>query len=207
MAERQSKTEQERLLAYIRQHQLVRARDLEESGVTRTAIQRALAGGLIERIGRGLYQLPDADIGADASLAEIAKQAPNAVLCLVSALAFHGLTDQLPRKVWIAVGKDQWVPKIAYPPVRVVRFREPYFSYGIETHSIGGIDLKVYSVAKTIADAFRNPSLIDRSVAIEALKSALALRKATPAEIMSAAAANRASRKVAPILEALTANG
>ncbi|MBO6690211.1 MAG: AbiEi antitoxin N-terminal domain-containing protein [Henriciella sp.] len=207
MAKRQSKTEQERLLAYIREHKLVRARELEESGVTRTAIQRALAGGLIERIGRGLYQLPDADIGADASLAEIAKQAPNAVLCLVSALAFHGLTDQLPRKVWIAVGKDQWVPKINYPPVRIVRFREPYFSNGIETHSIGGIDLKVYSVAKTIADAFRNSSLIDRSVAIESLKSALELRKATPAEIMSAAAANRASRKVAPILEALTANG
>ena len=207
MAERRSKTEQERLLAYIREHQLVRARELEESGVTRTAIQRALAAGIIERIGRGLYQLPGADMGADASLAEIAKQAPNAVLCLVSALAFHGLTDQLPRKVWVAVGKDQWAPKITYPPVRVTRFREPYFSNGVETHSIGGIDLKVYSVAKTIADAFRNPSLIDRSVAIEALKSALKLRKATPAEIMSAAAANRASRKVAPILESLTANG
>lgn len=207
MAERLTKTEQDRLLTYLAQHQLVRARELADIGVTRVAIQRALAGGHIERIGRGLYQLPDADIGADASLAEVAKQAPNAVLCLVSALAFHGLTDQLPRKVWIAVGKDQWVPKINYPPVRIVRFREPYFSYGVETHSIGGIEIKVYSVAKTIADAFRNSSLIDRSVAIEAMKSALELRKATPAEIMSAAAANRASRKVAPILEALTANG
>jgi len=87
---------------------------------------------------------------------------------LLSALAFHGLTDQLPRKVWFAIGAKDWEPSIAYPPVRVVRFREPSFSDGIETNRIGGTQVRIYSAPKSIADSFRHPKLVDRSVAIEA---------------------------------------
>lgn len=158
-------------------------------------------------LGRGLYQLADAEMDAQATLAEVSKLAPNSIICLVSALAFHNLTDQIPRKIWIAVGARDWAPKISYPPIRTVRFREPYFSAAIETHKICSVDVPIYSPAKSIADAFRNPKLVDRSVAIESLKSALVDRKATPAELFKAAREFGAANKIKPYLEVLTATG
>ena len=200
-------TQQDRLLAYLRDHDIARAFELREIGVSATAISRAVEAGNVVRIGRGLYQAADAEADLNTNLAEVAKRAPRSVICLLSALAFHGLTDQLPRKVWFAIGAKDWEPSIAYPPVRVVRFREPYFSDGIETHRIGGTQVRIYSVPKSIADAFRNPKLVDRSVAIEALKAALDQRKATPAVLMQAAADYGAAKIMRPYLEALTSNG
>lgn len=202
-----SGTQQERLLAFLRDHAIARAFELREIGVRATAISRAVQAGDVVRIGRGLYQAIDAEADLNTNLAEVAKRAPRSVICLLSALAFHGLTDQLPRKVWFAIGAKDWEPSIAYPPVRVVRFREPYCSTGIETHQIGGVDVRIYSAPKSIADAFRNPKLVDRSVAIEALKSALAQRKAAPAVLMQAAADYGAAKIMRPYLEALTSNG
>lgn len=207
MTHERTLTQKERLIAYLAHHTLARARDLAIVGVTRTTIQRALAEGAIERVGRGTYQLVGADMDAQTSLAEVSKQAPTAVICLLSALAFHGLTDQMPRKVWIAIGRGQWAPKLDYPPIRAVRFREPYFSSGIEIHEIGGVKVQVYSVVKSIADAFRNPKLVDRSVAIESLKSALGAHKATPADLSIAAKEYGVAKKIIPYLEALTSNG
>ncbi len=202
-----NQTEHDRLMAYMAGRGLVRARELKKIGVSATAISRAVDDGDILRVGRGLYQHPEADIDADMAMAEVSKRAPNAVICLMSALAYHGLTDQMPRKVWIAIGAKDWEPKIAYPRIRAVRFREPYLTQGIEEHTIGGVDVPIYSAAKSIADAFRNPKLVDRSVAIECLKSALEGRKATPSSLADAARENGAWRRMRPYLEALTSNG
>ncbi|WP_375204224.1 type IV toxin-antitoxin system AbiEi family antitoxin domain-containing protein [Hyphococcus sp.] len=203
----QRATEHDQLMAYMAEHAIARARELKEIGVSATAISRAVADGDILRLGRGLYQLPDAEIDANASLAEIAKRAPNAIICLMSALAYHGLTDQLPRKVWIAIGAKDWEPKISYPKIRTVRFREPYLSEGVETHKVTGATVKIYSAAKSIADAFRNPKLVDRSVAVECLRNALDEKNARPAELADAARAYGAWTQMRPYLEALTSNG
>ncbi|OZA10538.1 MAG: transcriptional regulator [Rhodobacterales bacterium 17-64-5] len=184
-----------------------RSRELAAIGVAPTAISRAVAEGAVVRIGRGLYQLPDSEPDLHSALIEIAKRAPKAVICLTSALSFHQLTDQLPRKIWIAVGAKDWAPKIDYPQIRVVRFREPYLSNELEVHNIHGVDVRVYSITKSIADAFRNPKLVDRSVAIEAMKSALNDRKATPGQLAAAAQQNGAWNQMRPYLEALTSNG
>jgi len=195
------------MLAFLAQHSPARARDLKDIGISATAISRAVADGEVIRIGRGLYQLQDSEPDMHMALAEIAKRAPKAVICLVSALSFHGLTDQIPRKVWIAIGARDWEPKIEYPRIRAVRFTEPYFSQGIETHTISGVDVQVYSVPKSIADAFRNRKLVDRSVAIECMKSALESRKASPGSLAVAAQENGAWKQMKPYLEALTSNG
>ena len=200
-------TQQARLLAYLREHELARAFELRESGVSATAISRAVAAGAVVRIGRGLYQAADVEADLNINLAEVARRVPRAVICLASALAYHGLTDQLPRKVWFAIGAKDWKPSMACPPVRVVRFREPCFSKGVETHRISGAPVRIYSVTKSIADAFRNPKRVERSVAIEALKSALKQRKATPADLMRAAVDYGAAKIIRPYLEALTSNG
>ncbi|HAE26508.1 type IV toxin-antitoxin system AbiEi family antitoxin domain-containing protein [Hyphomonas adhaerens] len=200
-------TQKDRLLAYLTQHELARAFELRKMGISATTISRAVEAGDILRIGHGLYQAADAKTDLHMNLSEVAKRAPKAVICLLSALAFHGLTDQLPRKVWFAIGAKDWTPKIPYPPIRMVRFREPYYSEGIETHVIGGTKVKMYSIPKSIADAFRNPKLVDRSVAIECLRSALEQRKARPGDLMSAANAFGAGNLMRPYLEALTSKG
>src|SRR3546814_14147915 len=98
---------------------------------------------------------------------------------MVSALAYHGLTDQMPRKTWVAIGASDWSPVSDYPPVRIVRFAEKYLHQGVERHAISGVDVPVFSVAKTLADLFRNGRLADRSVAVAGLRAAVDQRKAT----------------------------
>ena len=196
-----------RMIDFMAAHAPARSRDLVAIGVAATAISRAVAEGAVVRIGRGLYQLPDSEPDLHSALIEIAKRAPKAVICLTSALSFHQLTDQLPRKIWVAVGAKDWAPKIDYPQIRVVRFREPYLTNGLEVHNIHGVEVRVYSITKSIADAFRNPKLVDRSVAIEAMKSALNDRKATPGQLAAAAQDNGAWNQMRPYLEALTSNG
>jgi len=200
-------TQKERLLKYVQKQGIVRAFELREMGISATAISRMVESGEILRIGRGLYQAINAEIDLNANFAEVAKRTPRAVVCLVSALAFHGLTDQLPRKVWFAIGAKDWEPTIPYPPVRVVRFREPYYSQGIEKHVVSNVSVRIYSPVKSIADAFRNPRLVNRSLAIECLKSVLDNRYAKPGEIMEAARINGAGNIIQPYLEALTSNG
>lgn len=196
-----------RMIDYMEVHAPARSRDLASIGVSGTAIARAVADGAVVRIGRGLYQLPDSEPDLHAGLIEIAKLAPKAVICLTSALSFHQLTDQLPRRVWIAIGAKDWAPKIEYPRIRIVRFREPYLTNGTEVHRIGEAEVRVYSIAKTIADAFRNPKLVDRSVTIEAMKAALGAKKATAGQLATTARENGAWNQMRPYLEALTSNG
>ena len=200
-------TQRQRLLEYLESHAPARARELADVGVSAATISRAVRSGEILRLGRGLYGLPDSAPDTHETLIEVAKRAPKAIICLTSALAFHGLTDQLPRRVWIAIGAKDWEPKITYPKIRTVRFREPYFSSGVEKHQMGGATIRMYTVPKTLADAFRNQRLVDRSVAIEALKAAVEQRKATPSAIAEAARTYGAWNQMRPYLETVTSNG
>lgn len=186
---------------------ILRAQELRDHGIAGTTIQRALDHGDLVRVGRGLYQDPNAEIDSDVSLAEIAKRIPKGVIAMVSALAWHGLTDQVPRKTWVAIGKSDWSPVPGYPPVRIVRFTDRYLAQGVEHHDISGVAVPIYGVAKTLADLFRNGRLVDRSVAVEGLREALDQRKATASQIAEAARAGGAWRTMRPYLEALTFNG
>lgn len=200
-------TERERIIAYMRAQKLARAKDLRAVGVSATAISRAVKEGLITRIGRGLYESVDADPDANIQLAEISKRYPKLRICLLSALAYYGVTDQIPRKVWGAIEASGWKPKSTYPRIRAVRFREPYYTEGLTHHKIAGVDVPIYTLEKTLADTFRNPKLVDRSVAIESLKATLSERKSTPSEIAEAAKAFGAWNMMSPYLEALVFNG
>ena len=163
--------------------------------------------GEVLRLARGLYQLPDAELDANHSLAETAKRVPKAVVCLVSALAFHGLTDQLPRHVWLAIGHKDWAPKPDGAPVRVVRFTASLLHDDVETHLIEGVPVKIFGITKTIADCFRYRSKIGLSVAIEGLQEVLRQRKDSAGEIANQAERGGVGTVIRPYLEALTANG
>ncbi len=108
-----------------------RLAELREAGVTAATMSRMERDGEVLRLARGLYQLSDAPLDVHHSLAETAKRIPKGVVCLVSALAFHGLTDQLPRKVWLAVGQKDWSPKPEGTPIRLVRFTDRLLTEGL----------------------------------------------------------------------------
>lgn len=184
-----------------------RLAELREAGVTAATMGRMERDGEVLRLARGLYQLSDAPLDIHHSLAAMAKRIPKGVVCLVSARAFHGLTDQLPRQVWLAVGQKDWSPKPDNTPIRLVRFTDLLLTEGVETHPVEGVTVKVFGVAKTIADCFRYRNKIGLSVAIEGLQEALRQRRTTPGEIARQAERGAVATVIWPYLEALTANG
>jgi predicted transcriptional regulator of viral defense system len=190
----------------LKLHGIARLTELRAEGVTAATMSRMERDGEVLRLARGLYQLPDAPLDAHHSLAEAAKRLPKGVVCLVSALAFHELTDQMPRHVWMAIGHKDWAPKMKVTPVRLVRFADRLLADSVEIHTVEGVPVKVFGVAKTIADCFRYRSKIGLSVAIEGLQEALRQRKATPGEIARYAEHGAVATVIRPYLEALTAN-
>jgi predicted transcriptional regulator of viral defense system len=200
------RTQRELAQALLRERGILRLMELREAGVTAATLSRMERAGEVIRLSRGVYQLPDAHLDPNHSLAEAAKRVPKGVVCLVSALAFHGLTDQLPAKVWMAIGAKGWAPQRDGTPIRIVRFADSLLEDGIETHVIEGVAVRIFGAARTVADCFRHRGKVGLSVAIEGLQEALRQRKATPAEIARQAEKGGVSTVIRPYLEALTAN-
>jgi len=200
------RSQRELAQALLRERGILRLLELREAGVTAATMSRMERAGEVIRLSRGVYQLPDADLDPNHSLAEAAKQVPKGVVCLVSALAFHGLTDQLPSKVWMAIGPKDWAPQRDGTPIRIVRFTDSLLSEGFETHVIEGVAVKVFGAARTVADCFRHRGKVGLPVAIEGLQEALRQRKTTPAEITRQAEKGGVATVIRPYLEALTAN-
>jgi predicted transcriptional regulator of viral defense system len=193
----------ERAVQYVRQNGIVRPRDIEAIGVPREYLLRLHHQGRLNRTGRGIYTLLDASVTERHSYAEVAKRVPEAILCLLSALAFHEITTQNPASIWIALGKGTRTPAIASPSLRVIRLTGPSLSEGIEIHSVEGVSVRVYSTAKTVADCFKFRNKIGLDVAIEALKDSLRQKKATMNEIYRYAKICRVSNVIRPYMEAL----
>ena len=199
-----SETHTQRILDLASQRGLLRASDLDAIGSPRVILTRMTAAGLLERIGRGLYRLPGTQVTEFESLALVATRVPQAVFCLLTALQFHGLTTQLPRQVWIAMPRGSHVPRIAYPPIKMVQFTGEAYTAGIEEVERDGVTLRVYGVAKTVADCFKHRNKIGLDVALEALKDAWRSRKVTMAGLSHFAKINRVERVMQPYLEAVT---
>lgn len=206
--------QQDKAISLLKQRGMARLSELARAGITGATISRMKERGLILQLSRGLYQLPDAALDANHALAEAAKRVPKGIVCLVSALAFHGLTDTIPARVWMAIGPKDRRPRTEEPPLQIVRFGEKALRTGIQEHLIEGVTVRIYSPAKTVVDLFRyrqtagkrykkSPGL---NIALEGLREVLRQRKATPAEI--ARYANEAGiwKVVQPYLEAMTAN-
>jgi predicted transcriptional regulator of viral defense system len=207
-------TQQERILSLLKSRGIARTSELTKGGITRATVARMRDKGLIHQLGRGLYQLPDAPLDTHHTLAEAAKRVPKGVICLVSALAYHELTDTIPRAVWMAIGPKDRRPKSTQPPLQIVRFNGKVFSGGIQDHTIEGVTVPIYDPAKTIVDLFRyrqsagkryktSPGL---NIALEGLREALRQRKATPAQIAEYANEAGIWKVVQPYLEAMTAS-
>jgi predicted transcriptional regulator of viral defense system len=193
----------QRILRIAAKQRIIRPRDLEAGGIAREYLLRLYRKGVLNRAGRGVYVLAEAPTTEHHGLAVVAKQAPKGVVCLLSALRFHGLTTQEPHEVWIAVDNKAYRPQLAWPALTVVRFSGRALTEGVERHVVEGVPVQVFGVAKTVADCFKYRNKIGVDVAIEALRDALGQRKATVDEIYRFAKVCRVAKVMRPYLESV----
>jgi len=193
----------EQVVDLARRKGLLRPRDLAEVGIPRQYLRIACSRGLVERVARGLYRVPGAMTSENQSLAEVCKLVPTGVICLLSALRFHGLTTQNPFEVWLAIGEKAHEPKIKTLQVRLVRFSGMALTEGVEKHDIEGVTTRVYCPAKTVADCFKHRSSVGLDVAMEAMRTCLREHKASVDELVRYGRICRVERVMMPYLEAM----
>lgn len=159
---------------------------------------------VIEQVARGLFRLKEMPPLEAPDLFTVASKIPQSVICLVSALAFHGLTTQIPREVSIALSKGAKKPKIEHPPIGIYWISEPAFSEGIEVHRKDGVSLRVYGVEKTLADCFKFRNRIGMDVCLEALREWRKRKRADTKKLMHFSKICRVDRIIRPYIEALS---
>jgi predicted transcriptional regulator of viral defense system len=159
--------------------------------------------GELERVGPGRYRLPTAPSSEHHDFVAAAMAVPSSVVCLLSALRFHGIGTQTPHQVWIAVPRGTRVPALVSPPIRVVRLSRAQFDLGTQRHRIEGQIVRVYDVARTIADCFRFRNTIGLDVALEALADAWRTKRLNLDELHRVAKRLRVQRVMQPYLETI----
>lgn len=182
----------------------IRPRDLTERGLPTVVLTRLVRQGQLQRVGRGLYALPDRPVSEHNTLAELARKHPQAIVCLLSALRFHELTTQSPFEIWLAIPNKARSPKMDYPPLRIVRFSGAALTRGIEDHVIDGVPVRVTSVARTVADCFKFRNKIGLDVALEALQEAWCSKRVSMDELWRYATLCRVANVMRPYMESLS---
>ncbi|MHB8562631.1 MAG: type IV toxin-antitoxin system AbiEi family antitoxin domain-containing protein [Acidiferrobacteraceae bacterium] len=159
--------------------------------------------GRLQEVSRGLYRLADLPALGNPDLAVVAARLPRGVICLISALAFHGLTTQIPHQVDVAVPRGTKQPRLQFPPIRIFRFSAPMWQAGVERHRVDQVEVRVYSAAKTVVDCFRFRNRVGMEVALEALRFFHQRKKAPLRTLLEYARLGRVERVMMPYLEAL----
>lgn len=159
--------------------------------------------GILEQLARGVYRLAKAPPLSNPDLVTVSLKIPKGVVCLVSALSFHGITTQVPHAVHVALPFGAERPRLKHPPTRFSWFKEPAYGAGAETHKVDGASVRVYSPEKTVADCFKFRNKIGLDVALEALKLCLEKKRSKPDELLKYARICRVERVMRPYLEAL----
>ena len=198
-----STTDRNRTLSLARRRQGVSTRELAERGIHRQVLSRLVAAGNLKRVARGLYRLPESPQTEHHGLAIVSAAVPLGVICLLSALRFHGIGTQLPSQVWVAIDRRARRPALKYPPLRIVRYTGAALTEGVGSHRVEGRTLRVYGVAKTLADCFKYRHKIGLDVVLEALREAWRARRFTMDELDRYAGICRVRRVMRPYLEAL----
>ena len=161
---------QEARTIFLAHDGILRGSEAQKFGIHRQTLARMLESEILVKEERGLYRLAGSQPGTHLDLIQVAKLVPKAVICLISALNFHGLTTQIPRKVYIALPAKTKKPKISYPPIDLVWLSPRPYSSGIERHRMGSTEVTIYGMEKTVADIFKFRSKIGEDIAIEALR-------------------------------------
>jgi predicted transcriptional regulator of viral defense system len=181
-----------------------RARDLVTAGYAREYLRRLVDRQQVRQLGRGLYASANFDGDHHLSLVEAAKRVPRGVVCLISALQFHGIGTQSPHQVWLALPRGSNFPSTGKGPFRFCKFSPASYNFGVTEHALSGGTVRVYSPAKTVADCFKYRNKYGLDVAVEALREGWREKKFTMNELSKAATVCRVGRVIRPYLEMLT---
>ncbi|MBT1711542.1 type IV toxin-antitoxin system AbiEi family antitoxin domain-containing protein [Fulvivirgaceae bacterium PWU5] len=194
----------ERALAIIRQGGgTIRAKEAIASGIQSRTLSELILEGKLELTSRGIYRLTDNEPLSSPDFFTVATRVPKAVICLISALSFHDITTQIPHKIYIAIERSARAPMLEYPPLAIYRFSGKAFHDGIESHTIDGIETKIYSAEKTLADCFKFRNQIGMDVALEALKLYRSKKKMNMKAITYYADVCRVTNVMRPYIESL----
>lgn len=197
-------TQPQRVLALAHAQTVLRPRDLDALGIPRTVLGRLVVSGELVRVGRGLYMRPDVPITPYHSLVEVATRVPGAVVNLVSALAFHGLTDELPAAVWIALRQGRHAPQLESPRLELTWTSPRFLEIGVTRHPIEGVDVPVTDAARTVVDCFKYRSKVGIDVAVAALREHLARERTGRPALWAMARHCRMQGVLRPYLETLS---
>ena len=199
------KTKAEKIIELLQNKGVLKTKEILEFGISKEYLRKLTNKGLIERISRGYYMLPDYEYSAMQSLAEVSKQVPKGVICLLSALRFHDFTTVNPFDVWIAIERGAWKPKInGSVKIRYMRFSQEAFTSGIQVKKVDQQKIRVYNPAKTVADCFKYRNKVGMDVALEALREGWRGKKFTMDELWKYAKICRVSNVIKPYMESLT---
>jgi len=177
--------------------------DVVKEGFHPAYIRSLIKSGALKKVDRGIYCLAKASDLSQPDLVTAALKVPKGVVCLISALSFYQVTDEIPHWVDMALPKGAWENKVEYPPMRYFHFSEKTWKEGIEVHQIDGCSVKIYKLEKTLADCFKFRNRIGLDVATNALKEAIRSKKAKPKIIYDYAKTCRVDKVMKPYLEAL----
>ncbi len=197
-------SQEARVLQLARTRPLLRARDLASRGLPTITLTRLVQAGKLDRLARGLYALPGRAVGEHRSLAEVALRVPKGVVCLLSALRVHDIGTQAPFEVWLALPRNTPVPRLDQPQLRVVRMASESLAHGVVRIKVDGVQVPVFSAARTIVDCFRFRNKIGIDLAIEALRDGWAKRKFSMDDLWRHAQAGRMVNVMRPYIEAIT---
>jgi predicted transcriptional regulator of viral defense system len=182
---------------------VLRTKEALAAGIHRRTLYAMKKEGKIVGLARGVFRLADLPPLQNPDLATVAKRIPQGIVCLISALSFHGLTTQIPHEVYLAIPRSSWRPLLAFPPLRIYPFSRPALMAGIETHTIDGIPVRVYGPEKTLADCFKYRNKIGTGVFQEGLRMYRRQRKPNFDKVLEYARICRVERLIRPHLEAI----
>ena len=200
---RMDATNAQTLLEVARTRGLIRTRDLEPLNIPRVVLTRLVREGRLERVARGLYALPQKSASEHQALLEVAVRVPRGIFCLLTALRFHELTTQSPFEVWLAKPNNAARPRLDYAPLHIVHFSGLALTEGVEQHVVSGTSIRVYGIAKTVADCFKFRNRIGLDVALEALREAWQEKRVSMDELWRYARICRVANVMRPYLESL----
>jgi len=192
-----------KILELARSRGAIRGSDLRDIDASASLLRTMVRNGLLSRAARGIYMLPDFPATENHTLVEVAVRHPQAIICLLSALQFHELGTQLPHQVWVAIPKGSRQPR-ATLPLKIHRFSGESMGFGVETHLLEGVPVKITSRAKTVADCMKYRNKIGLEIALECLRDFVLNREPGDLqELLAAAKVCRVERVIKPYLEAM----
>ena len=194
----------QRLRALLRKHKgVLRMSQALREGVGRSTLYAMRDTGELERLGRGLYRLKSMPPLSHPDFVTVAAKIPRGVICLVSALAHHDLTTQVPHEVQIALERGSARPRLQYPPLRIFWFSAAAYRAGIEKVELDGVAVQIYSPEKTVVDCFKYRNKLGMDVVLEAIRLWRDKRAGHAKALIDHARTCRVEAVVRPYLEAV----